>query len=32
MSTGLGVTESRAGLLITVYALAAAVTAIPMTA
>ncbi len=32
MSAGLGVTESRAGLLITVYALAAAGTAIPMTA
>ncbi|MEU7515812.1 MFS transporter [Streptomyces sp. NPDC042898] len=32
MSAGLGVTEARAGLLVTVYALAAAVTAIPMTA
>ncbi|POM26656.1 Purine efflux pump PbuE [Actinomadura rubteroloni] len=32
MSGDLGVTEARAGLLITVYALAAAVTAIPMTA
>ncbi|MBB4979848.1 MFS transporter [Streptomyces nymphaeiformis] len=32
MSSGLGVTEARAGLLVTVYALAAAVTAIPMTA
>ncbi|MFF1903521.1 MFS transporter [Kitasatospora sp. NPDC058218] len=32
MSAGLGVTEARAGLLVTVYALAAAVTAVPMTA
>ncbi|MFF0450780.1 MFS transporter [Streptomyces sp. NPDC004609] len=32
MSESLGVTEARAGLLVTVYALAAAVTAIPMTA